>query len=101
MARTPSVMIPLGSTLPIFGLHDVISGITVTEELLADKIALIMFICNHCPYVKHVNTELVRLANDYMQNAVRIIAINSNDAASYPEDSPENMKEAAKQLHYP
>ena len=60
-----------------------------------------MFICNHCPYVKHVNKELVRLANDYLTKGVKFAAISSNDVINFPEDSPEKMKETAKELAYP
>jgi thiol-disulfide isomerase/thioredoxin len=60
-----------------------------------------MFICNHCPYVKHINQELVKLANDYIPKGVSFIAISANDATNYPEDSPENMKKQALELGYP
>ena len=60
-----------------------------------------MFICNHCPYVKHVNHELVNLANQYMHKGVSVVAISSNDMAAYPEDSPEKMAEVARDLRYP
>lgn len=60
-----------------------------------------MFICNHCPYVKHVNPELVRLANDYIQQGVNFIAISSNDVASHPEDAPDKMKELAAKEKFP
>ena len=60
-----------------------------------------MFICNHCPYVKHVNSELVRLANDYLKQGIKFIAISSNDAINFPDDAPERMKEVALLLKYP
>src|ERR1041385_7942087 len=101
MARTPSVMIPLGTTLPSFSLPDVVSGNVVTEQSLKGSIAMVMFICNHCPYVKHVNNELVRLAHDYLPKGVKFIAISSNDAKNYPDDAPERMKEVAQLLMYP
>ena len=65
------------------------------------KATLIMFICNHCPYVKHVNPQLTQLGNDYLAQGVRIIAINSNDVEAYPDDSPENMKKTALIEKYP
>jgi thiol-disulfide isomerase/thioredoxin len=60
-----------------------------------------MFICNHCPYVKHINKELTRLANDYMKKDVNFIAINSNDVMNYPDDSPENMRITAREQAFP
>lgn len=102
MARTPSNMIPLGITAPDFTLSDTISGKQFSlDELKSDKATLIMFICNHCPFVKHVNAELVRLANDYLPSGVKFIAISSNDAAAYPDDAPDKMKETALALRYP
>lgn len=102
MAPTQSNMFPLGAKAPDFTLPDVVSGKTVTlDELKSDKATVIMFICNHCPFVKHVQAELVRLANDYIPKGVSFIAINSNDVENYPEDSPEKMKEVAEKLGYP
>jgi thiol-disulfide isomerase/thioredoxin len=102
MAKTPSSMLPLGTHAPQFSLVDVISG--KKKELSSFKAAkstVIMFICNHCPYVKHVNKELTRLANDYLPKGVNFIAINSNDVENYPDDSPENMKKTALAEGYP
>lgn len=101
MAKTLSSMLPLGTSAPQFSLLDVVSGKTVSINHHKAKALLIMFICNHCPYVKHVNHELTRLANDYMQQGVSIIAINSNDFDQYPDDSPENMKKTAALQKYP
>lgn len=102
MAATPSKMIPLGTKAPDFKLPDTVSGKTLTlTDLKSKKATVIMFICNHCPYVKHVNHELVRLANDYLPKGVSFIAISSNDVAQYPDDAPDKMKEVAKQLGYP
>lgn len=102
MARTPSVMIPLGTKAPDFKLPDTVSGKTLSlDELKSDKATVIMFICNHCPFVKHVQEQLVKLANDYIPKGVSFIAINSNDVENYPEDSPEKMKETAEQWKYP
>jgi len=102
MAETPSNMIPLGFTAPDFYLWDAISGKKLSlSKLKSDKATVIMFICNHCPFVKHVNNELVKLANDYIPKGISFIAINSNDADNYPEDSPEKMKEYASRLNYP
>jgi len=102
MAATPSIMVPLGSKAPDFLLPDTVSGKMFSlNDLASGKATMILFICNHCPFVKHVNTELVRLANDYMPRGISFIAISSNDAANYPEDSPEKMKVVAKELSYP
>lgn len=102
MAATPSKMIPLGSTAPDFSLPDTVSGKKMSlKQLTSDKATVIMFICNHCPYVQHVNHELVRLANDYIPKGVAFIAISSNDVAQYPDDAPDKMKEMAKKLGYP
>ena|SRR5689334_10640624 len=101
MARTPSNMIPLGTELPAFILPDTVSGKSFSSEQLKGKISVVMFICNHCPYVKHVNSQLVQLANDYMSKGVFFVAISSNDVVNYPDDAPDKMKMTAKELHYP
>lgn len=102
MALTPSLMIDLGSPAADFKLHDVIAGNDRSLTDLKSPVAtVIMFICNHCPYVKHINTELVRLANDYIPKGISFVAINSNDYAAFPEDSPENMRKVAAELKYP
>jgi len=101
MALTPSNMLPLGTIAPDFELPDVISGKRLSLfELRGEKGTLIMFICNHCPYVKHVQSQLVQLANDYPSDEISFVAISSNDVEAYPEDSPENMREVAKQFRY-
>ena len=101
MARTPSNMIPLGTELPGFDLPDTVSGGMFSSRQLAGKVSVVMFICNHCPYVKFVNDELVKLANDYIKKGVAFVAISSNDVVNYPEDSPEKMKQTALELNYP
>src|SRR5438105_8662623 len=102
MSRTASTMIPLGTSLPHFELPDTRSGKKFSSDDLNDSEAIvIMFICNHCPYVKHVNSELVRLANDYLSKNIKFVAISSNDAVNYPDDAPDKMKEAAKSIGYP
>ena len=94
-------MIDLGSPAADFKLTDAISGKESSlAELKSPVATVIMFICNHCPYVKHINAELVRLANDYIPNGVSFVAINSNDYTAYPEDSPEHMRELAAELKY-
>jgi len=102
MALTESNMIDLGISAPSFELLDVVSGEQRTlKNLAGDKATVIMFICNHCPFVIHVNDELVRVANDYKEKGVNFIAISSNDVINYPADSPEKMKELAEELQYP
>jgi thiol-disulfide isomerase/thioredoxin len=102
MALTPSIMIPLGTMAPDFSLPDTVSGKTFSlNELKGTKATVIMFICNHCPYVKHINSELVKLANDYLSKGISFIAISSNDAATHPEDAPDKMKETALKEKYP
>ncbi|NDI35526.1 thioredoxin family protein [Chengkuizengella sediminis] len=102
MARTPSNMIPLKSNAPAFSLLEPLTGNQRTlEELKSDTATVIMFICNHCPFVKHVQDELVNLANDYIPKGISFIAISSNDVENYPDDSPEKMKEDAERLQYP
>lgn len=101
MARTPSNMLPLGTKAPAFKLEDTISGVAMTlNDLKGEKGTVIMFICNHCPFVKHVNAQIVELANDYMSSGISFIAISSNDVINYPQDSPDLMKETALQEGY-
>ncbi|QSE96020.1 thioredoxin family protein [Fulvivirga lutea] len=102
MALTASTMLPLGTKAPNFTLFDVVSEKELTlDELKSDTATVIMFICNHCPYVKHIQEELVRLAEDYIPEGIKFIAISSNDVENYPEDSPELMREEAKKWGYP
>jgi thiol-disulfide isomerase/thioredoxin len=101
MAVTPSNMIELGTIAPDFSLIDTISGNMMSlSELKSDKVTVIMFICNHCPYVKHINESLVEISNKYLGKNISFIAINSNDIENYPEDSPENMRKTALALGY-
>jgi peroxiredoxin len=101
MAATPSVMIPLGSVAPSFNLPDTVSGKSRSlEELKGKQGTLIMFICNHCPYVKHLNKEIVAIANEYQSKGINVIAISSNDVGQYPDDGPDQMKVTAHQLGY-
>ena len=101
MSLIPSVMLPLGTKAPSFELTDTVSGKLESLDSLKSSVAtLIMFICNHCPYVKHVNHQLVSLANDYQHQNISFVAISSNDAIGYPQDGPEIMKETAATLGY-
>jgi len=102
MALTPSTMLPLGTRAPAFTLPDTVSGkILSLDALKGAKGTLVMFICNHCPYVKHVNVGLVQAAVEYQRKGIGFVAISSNDVKGYPEDGPDKMKAAAKALGYP
>jgi peroxiredoxin len=101
MARTPSVMVDLGTPAPDFHLPDVVTGKMISLDTFADKTGLlVMFICRHCPYVKHIQHELAQLGRDYQDKDLGIVAISANDAEKYPEDSPESLKEMAKELGF-
>jgi peroxiredoxin len=100
MALTPSTMLPLGTTAPDFTLPDT-NGKTVSLADFRNQAALlVLFICNHCPYVKHIRDGLAQLARDYQPKHVGIVGINSNDVANYPEDSPAQMKKEVKSAGY-
>ena len=101
MAAVPSNMLALGTTAPDFALPDTVSGKTISlNELKSDVATVIMFICNHCPYVKHVNKELAKLARDYQARGAAFVAISSNDAEAYPADAPEQMRLVAAEQGY-
>jgi len=102
MALTESTMLPLGTTAPNFHIKDVVSNNYYSlDDLKSDQATVIMFICNHCPFVIHVNPELVKIANEYKNQGVSFVAISSNDVENYPEDAPEKMSIVAKVLKYP
>ena len=103
MVITASKMIPLGTQAPQFSLFDVVSQSIVTlDKISAQKKAMvIMFLCNHCPYVKHIQKGLIKLAHVYLEKEVGFVAINSNDPTHYPDDSPAHMREIALQWKYP
>jgi thiol-disulfide isomerase/thioredoxin len=98
MALTPSNMLPLGTSAPQFNLINTIDSSMVSlNEAKGIKGTVIMFICNHCPFVKHVNAEISKLAKDYVSKGINCIAISSNDANNYPDDAPDQMKDNAIQ----
>ena len=102
MALTESNMLPLGTQAPDFLLQDTVSGENLSlNDLRSDRATVIMFICNHCPYVLHVNPEMVRVAHDFIPLGVSFIAISSNDEIRYPADGPEKMKTFAIEHKYP
>lgn len=95
-------MLPLGTAAPDFNLPDTVSGKNISfNDVATDKGTLVMFICNHCPYVIHVNDELVRVANEYAEKGIGFVAISSNDVENYPADSPDKMKALAAEVGYP
>ncbi|MFW6198378.1 MAG: thioredoxin family protein [Acidobacteriota bacterium] len=97
MVLTDSTMLPLGTEIPTFSLRDAVSGRTLSpEDVAGERGTLVMFLCNHCPYVQHVLPELRRLAEEYRDRGIGMVAINANDIDNYPQDSPENMKELAE-----
>jgi thiol-disulfide isomerase/thioredoxin len=97
MAETRSTMLPLGTPLPPFTLKDAVTGKTVSSsDLRGEKGTLVMFVCNHCPFVQHVLPELGRLGKDYAGRGVAFVAINSNDLVAFPQDGPEHMRELAR-----
>jgi peroxiredoxin len=104
MVRTASTMLPLGVAAPEFNLPDVVSGEQISLASFADRKALlVMFISVHCPFVKHIQTELALLGNDYQDYGLGIVAISSNDAEKYPDDAPPSLVAMAKEvgLTYP
>ena len=103
MVKTASSMLPLGTQAPDFLLTDVVTGksVSIQRSDTPEAAMVIMFICNHCPYVKHLNQAITQLAHDYLKKNVGFIAINSNNADAYPDDSPENMKKTAQEQGYP
>ena len=104
MVLTPSTMARLGSPAPDFKLKDVVSGQPLSLASFASKKALlVMFICRHCPYVQHIKEELSLLDRDYAKKDAALVAISSNDAQNYPDDSPEKLKELAveQRWHFP
>ena len=97
----PSTMLALGTKAPDFELPDVVTGRTVSiRDFDAKRALLVMFICRHCPYVKHVRAELARLGRDFADSELAIVAISANDPADYPEDAPEGLAEEAREAGY-
>jgi peroxiredoxin len=102
MARTISTMTALGTTAPDFTLPDTISGQQISLPQIKGTVAtVIMFICNHCPFVLHVNDELVKLAHDHSTKNISFVAISANDIITHPDDAPDKMKVTALQMKYP
>jgi peroxiredoxin len=101
MARTASMMLELGTAAPGFQLPDVVSGHTISLATFATQNALlVMFICEHCPFVKHVEHELANIGKDYKSRNLGIVAISSNSVQTHPQDSPEHLKAMAERLGF-
>ncbi len=101
MSLTESNMLELGTIAPDFTLPDTVTGKGFNLESDHSQVAnVIMFTCNHCPYVLHINEQLVALAEEYQKKGVVFVAISSNDVVRYPQDSPEKMKELAEEVGY-
>ncbi len=102
MVLTPSTMLPLGSVAPDFSLPDVVNTGTLASPstLRGDKGLLVMFICQHCPFVKHIQSELAKLGQDYQGKGINLVGISANDVANYPDDSPEKLNAMAGKLGF-
>jgi peroxiredoxin len=102
MAQTPSTMLELGTVAPDFSLPNPASGQRVAMEDFNDAPALlVIFICNHCPFVIHIREALVEFAREYQPRGLAIVAISANDAVNFPDDGPEKMAEAVRTVGYP
>lgn len=102
MALTPSSMIPLGTLAPDFTLLDVVSEKIISLHDIKSPIATVMmFICNHCPFVQHIQDKLVEVATHYQRKGIVFVAINANDAEHYVQDGPDKMKIRAAEKHFP
>jgi len=100
MAATPSTMLELGTLAPAFALPDTSGNVVTLDHFQREKALVVMFICNHCPFVKHIREQLARLARDYYGKGVGFVAISSNDAIKYPADSPAQMREELASAGY-
>lgn len=100
MARTPSTMLDLGTSAPDFRLPAPSGRAHALADFAASPALLVVFMCNHCPYVKHIRSELAAFARDYQPRGLAVVGINANDAASYPDDSPQKMAEEARSAGY-
>lgn len=102
MVLTPSRMMPLGTRAPNFKLLDVVTDEMISlKEVESDIATVVMFICNHCPYVKHIEEMLVGLAKDYIMKGIAFVAISSNNVEEFPEDGPQEMARLAEELDFP
>ncbi|MHC4649019.1 MAG: thioredoxin family protein [Planctomycetota bacterium] len=93
-------MLPLGTSAPDFSLPDIGGNIVSLADFKDARALLVIFMCNHCPFVKHILTDLVKMAKEYQQKGLAVVGINSNDVTGFPEDRPEMMAELAKKAHF-
>lgn len=101
MVMTPSNMLPIGTEAPDFTLYDTVSQEQKSlDDMKSDKATVIMFICNHCPFVKYIETKLAEVAQEYQTKGIAFIGISSNDADNYPEDAPDKMAAKAEEVGY-
>jgi peroxiredoxin len=100
MAETPSTMLPLGTKAPDFRLRDPGGSWVSSDDFKEAPALLVIFMCNHCPFVQHIRAEFAELAEEYQRRRVAIVGINSNDVENHPEDSPEKMAEEVKKIGY-
>ncbi len=100
MALTPSTMLPLGTSAPDFSLVNVDRSTVSLADFSGAPAVLVIFMCNHCPYVKHIASDLASLAEEYQKKGVAVVGINSNDAVNYPDDAPEQMAREVEQRGY-
>jgi peroxiredoxin len=100
MVSVNSTMLPLGSQLPEFKLEDPSGRVVGSEDFAGARATLVMFICNHCPYVRHIREQLARVCNELIDRGAGVVAINSNDYESYPDDAPDMMAKEAEEFGY-
>jgi peroxiredoxin len=100
MALTESTMLELGTVAPDFALTDAVSGKTVKRDDFKGRPLLVMFICTHCPYVKHIEKSLGKLSAEYAGKGLAMVAISSNDVTTHPADSPEGLKKQAQEFGF-
>ena len=100
MSLTPSAMLDLGTSLPRFSLPDLDGTVRRSDEFRESPALLVVFICNHCPYVEHIRAGFVRFAREYQAKGVSVVAINSNDAMMYPQDGPAGMRQESTRAGY-
>ena len=101
MSLTPSTMLPLGTAAPDFSLPEVVTGKSMSlSDFSGKKALLVMFLCRHCPFVKHIGQGLAEFGSDYAGKNIGIVAISANDAEEYPEDRPESLREMALSLTF-
>jgi peroxiredoxin len=100
MSLTPSTMLPIGTVAPEFRLPDTDGQIVCLDDFKGAPALLVIFLCNHCPYVKHVRTELARLCKEYQAKGVAVVGINSNDVSTHPDDSPAMMAREKAEIGY-